>query len=358
MAKKPELISIDNLELDPKNPRLPNSVERTQKAMLEYLARETSIEELMSVIAENGFFEGEALIAYEHPKSKGTYIVIEGNRRLVAVRLLHEPDLYPKRKRIQEIAEEAEHKPKKLPVIVYDSREDVLTYLGYRHITGVKQWDPLAKARYMLQLFQLTDKHKSADDRYKEVANEIGSRRDHIRRSLDALAVYNEIEKNAFYNIDGLDETTIEFSLLSTALAYPSISKFVGSDSNPIVKPSSLEADNVERLTRWMFEKESTGETVLGESRNIKKLAAVADNQVALAALRKGARLEIAYRQTSGIKDEFIQHLYTAQSNLQSASSFVANIEPDNDIRALAIDVSKQARHIVKSLEESSKDDD
>jgi hypothetical protein len=325
MAKKEiEVISIEDLELDHDNPRLPSSVGRTQDAMLQYIARETSIEELMSVIAENGFFEGEAVIAYKKPKSKGKYIVIEGNRRLAAVRLLKDPGLYPKRKRIQEIAEHAEHKPKELPVIVYEKREDVLTYLGYRHITGVKQWDPLAKARYMLQLFEQTDKRKSAEDRYREVAREIGSRSNHIRRSLDALAVFKEMEVNSFYNIEGLDETTIEFSLLSTALAYPSISRLVGSDSDPIVKPSALNKDNIDRLARWMFEKQSTGETVLGESRNIKKLASVADNHVALSALMKGSRLEVAYRQTSGVKEEFVQHLYTAQSNLQSASSLWA----------------------------------
>ena len=36
--------------------------------MLEYFARETSIEELMGAIAENDFFEGESLIVI--PKDK------------------------------------------------------------------------------------------------------------------------------------------------------------------------------------------------------------------------------------------------------------------------------------------------
>jgi hypothetical protein len=359
MSKTPaELISIDDLQLDPKNPRLPNAVDRTQDAMLEYIAKETSIEELMSVIAENGFFEGEALIAHENPKSKGKYIVIEGNRRLVAVLLLHNPELYPKRKRIQEIAEQAEHKPKKLPVIVYDKREDVLTYLGYRHITGIKQWDPLAKARYMFQLFQQTKKHKSAEDRYKEVAREIGSRRDHIKRSLDGLVVYNVNEGNDFFGIEDLDETSISFSLLTTALVYPAISKLAFSGSDPVADPASINLSNIELLTRWMFERKSGGETILGESRNIGKLASVAESEKALAALKKGKSLDSSYRMTSGVKDEFMRNMYEGQSNLQTANSFVASIKPDGEVMEVANDVVKLARNVVRSLEAADKDDD
>ncbi|MEN8219245.1 MAG: hypothetical protein ABFS56_23365 [Pseudomonadota bacterium] len=53
------LVHLKQLELDPQNPRLPSTsvLERTQQTMLEYLARETSIEELMSAIGENYFFQ-------------------------------------------------------------------------------------------------------------------------------------------------------------------------------------------------------------------------------------------------------------------------------------------------------------
>jgi hypothetical protein len=147
-------VHIEQLALDSQNPRLPSRdvLERTQQAMLEYLARETSIEELMSAIAENDFFEGESLIVIPKDKQPDQYIVVEGNRRLIALRLLQEPDLYPKRKRLKEIAENAKYKPDKVPIFVYYNRKEVLDYLGYRHITGIKQWDILAKARYMHRL--------------------------------------------------------------------------------------------------------------------------------------------------------------------------------------------------------------
>jgi hypothetical protein len=89
-------VHIEQLALDSQNLRLPSIdvLERTQQAMLEYLARETSIEELMSAIAENDFFEGESLIVIPNDKQPDQYIVVEGNRRLIALRLLQEPDLF------------------------------------------------------------------------------------------------------------------------------------------------------------------------------------------------------------------------------------------------------------------------
>ena len=84
MSEKIEQISVDDLLLDEDNPRLPADVEKTQGAMLEYIARQTSIEELMEAIGENGFFNSEALIVYHHPNDRpDKYRVIEGDRKSV-----------------------------------------------------------------------------------------------------------------------------------------------------------------------------------------------------------------------------------------------------------------------------------
>lgn len=88
-------LDIAKLELDPDNPRLPAKAGKTQEEMLDYLARETGMQELMASIGTNGFFEGEALIVCEtdDTNNSGIYRVVEGNRRLAALRLLQKPDL-------------------------------------------------------------------------------------------------------------------------------------------------------------------------------------------------------------------------------------------------------------------------
>ena len=86
-----KVVNIELLEFDKKNPRLPTSVRNKDDAsILKYLATETSIENLMTSIGENGFFPGEAMVVKPH---ESKYTVIEGNRRLTALRLLQDPAL-------------------------------------------------------------------------------------------------------------------------------------------------------------------------------------------------------------------------------------------------------------------------
>lgn len=62
MTESLDYIDLNKLELDTKNPRLPEGVERTPEAMLNHIALTTSIEDLMNAIAENGFFLASLLL--------------------------------------------------------------------------------------------------------------------------------------------------------------------------------------------------------------------------------------------------------------------------------------------------------
>jgi len=366
MTDEIENLEISKLLLDPKNPRLPESVPRDQASMLDYIAESTSIEELMEAIGQNGYFPGEPLIAVP---SDDNYIVVEGNRRLTALKLLSDPNACTQPgARLKEISKEAVHHPKKIPVIIRPTRSDVLPYLGYRHITGVKQWDPLAKARYIEQLFNLTNSASEPKNRYNEVARTIGSRRDHIKRNLDALAVYKVIKESEFYYIDSLDDSSIKFSVLSTALADDRIGTFAGINSkdlnsetkslDPIIDPSCLKKEQIEELTRWLFERDNKGRTKIGESRNLRLLSAVVASSRALAALRGGSLLKIAYQLTADLSRDFTELLYQAESSLAEASSMVATVEYEEDTMQVARRINDHIKMIGRELKDKRKPDD
>lgn len=338
-----EIVELDLhlLKLDPDNPRLPELVDRDEQSMIDYIAESTSIEELMHAIGENGFFPGEPLIGVLDSDGVN-YHIIEGNRRLTALKLLQDPqNCSNPGSRMREIAEQAKHKPTSIPVVVQPDRAAVLPYLGFRHITGVKQWEPLAKARYIKQLFDLTSTEMQAKQRYGEVARAIGSRRDHIMRNLSALAVYNVIKDNDFYGIDGLNEESIKFSVLSTALADDKIGRFVGiaiedlqgdvSSIDPILHPDRIDRNQIKELTVWLYKRDEKGGTKVGESRNLRQLAAVVSNPKALAALRSDAPLNIAYQLTSDVTSDFVGYLYKAEGAIKEAASMVATVPFSND---------------------------
>lgn len=344
-------INLADLLLDEENPRLPTTVGRKQAQMVQYIARTTSITEIMTAIAENDYFPGEPLVVLPGPGGK--FIVVEGNRRLTALMLLQDPSLYPKSRKIREIAETAEFKPVVIPCVEFKDRDDVVNYLGYRHITGVKQWEPLAKARYIAGYFDHhTDKSTDCSERYSEVARGIGSHGPYIKRQLDGLAIYNFIEQNEFFGIEGLDEENVSFSLLSTAVGYESFLDFVSRSSDPYVKPKKIVEDNVEFLARWMFEQDENGNTILGDSRNIQRLAVILESEEARDALKTGATLDRAYGLTRGVSDDFTTMLSHVEALVTKAVSIVALIDLDELHRTKIQTIFKQARFLKSKAED------
>lgn len=324
-----ENLHIDQLELDKENPRLPDTVARKEKEIVRYLARKTNIEDLMVSIGTNDFFNGEAIVVTPAKNSK-KHIVLEGNRRLAALRLLHDPGLAGDISSIKRASERAQYKPVEVPAYIVDSRDDALQYLGFRHISGVQRWDPMAKARYLKLLFQQIS--GKPEERYVIVAREIGSKSNAVRRNLDALAAYEAIKKYDFFEIEDLDEENFQFGVFYTAVGNLDIASFIGirddnEPTHPIVNPNCLKKKPLQELTEWIFKKESSGSTRLGESRNIGNLGEVVAHPQALEKLRQGLTLDAAHDATVDNEEEFIrdiviatEHLKKANSNLHSVS--------------------------------------
>ena len=83
---------IDNLYLDPRNPRLGrrlNEQKLSQKAVLDWMLAEGVLEELAVSFLESGFWTQEPLVVVEERLGrKRERVVVEGNRRLAALKML------------------------------------------------------------------------------------------------------------------------------------------------------------------------------------------------------------------------------------------------------------------------------
>ncbi len=344
-----EELNLELLEFDRQNPRLPTSVRGgTDSNILKYLATKTGIENLMVSIGENGFFPGEAIVVTPNGSK---YTVIEGNRRLAALRLLQDPTLVNLRS-VERAAREATHKPSKVPVYVVGSREETLQYLGFRHISGVQRWDPLAKARYLESLFDIAQ--GQPQQKYSSVAREIGSNSSAVQRNLDALAAYKIIEQKGFYDIADMDEETFQFGTFYTAVSNADIANFVGTrhegtSGHPITNPGVINQSHLEEVVKWMFERDARGNTKLGESRNIGKLGAVLSKFDSLQALRSGQSLDMAYRLTPHGRDDFMRHMNQAIEELKQANANLYAVESDDKV---AINVVREAMKIIQLASE------
>lgn len=347
-----QLVSVEDLHFDPQNPRLPISLRAAaENEVFSFLLRECNLIELMLSIGAQGFFSGEPLLCA--PRSGGGYLVVEGNRRLAAVKLLGRDDPAPTHvKQVAAARESATYRPRDLPVIIFDSRDDIITYLGYRHITGVNQWGALEKARY---LQQLSAKYQGAD-KFKILAREIGSRADYVAQTLTALSVIERANDDGLFRKYGVNAEAIPFSVLTTALSYSAICEFIGLESRADVNAEGLDSAKLEEFFKWVFVEEG-GRTRLGESRNLRVLARVIDKERALARFRDGASLDEADLFTEGPLILLQKTMIEIEHRFSVAQDALKSIEsiPDGD-RERARALERAARNLRASIEASTED--
>ncbi|WP_205231153.1 ParB/Srx family N-terminal domain-containing protein [Azospira oryzae] len=320
MAQAVVELSLDLLDFDPSNPRFPRSVnEGPEDLLVERMAREERVLELMESIGEQGYFPGEPLIAVRH--GDGRYYVAEGNRRLAALKLLSGHLAIPARlTTLLDAKESAQFKPTSVPCLVFDDVDQVLRYLGFRHITGVKPWKPIAKARYLERLRQ-SNMYRGLDHDtlLRRLAKEIGSRHDYVGQMLTSLAVLDYAQANDFFGIQRIDPDRIDFSLLSTALSYENIYRHIGLESRKDIDAPNINKNNASELFVWLYSQRDDNTTVLGESRNLEQLAKIIGNEHSLAELRESRDLASAYRLTSGPQEALGDALQEVKKTLEAA---------------------------------------
>jgi len=346
--KRPQLnISVHNLHLDPLNPRLPEDIQGKSEEDINYaLYRFFDVEELAYSMAENGYFDEEPLVAIpiglaskfatldsaeltgnkEYMNfinhSDTQFTVVEGNRRLSTIKLLLSDELRTKLKirSLPEISNEVEVDLSVLPVIIYPNRKEVLPYLGVRHISGIKKWEPYAKARYIAKM---VDQGITIDDIQKQVGDRNNSaRKIYLCYQLIELAKY-EFDLNT-------EKAENFFSYLLLASGQGSVKDYLGIEkrlqdidlSNPI--PTG-KLENLKNIFSWLFGEGKDKLPVIKESRDItEKLSPVLRNATATTYLFNTRDLVEAYERSDGEQDLLKKYLMKANSLLEKSLGFIS----------------------------------
>lgn len=330
MKKEIRNISIENLQLDLYNPRLPKSKQGKDKSVvIEYLLLEAATLELMESIGENDFFVGEMLLVIPCKNEVGKYIVIEGNRRLTAVLLLNSPELaLVKKAATKEIFDSAKFKPSELPCLIFDNRNEIQQYIGFVHITGKKSWRMLEKARYLYDL-RNSERFRALpfNSVCKEIARVIGSRSPYVRKMLTSYQLYTIIEDEKFYQIGGLSDSTFFLNYLTDGLSKENIRKYMSVDLDAEEPLTNLDKVHLRELVTWWFQKNEGVSRVIGDSDGMKKLNEVLGNEMALAAFKKGANIDTAYELTNDIDLQFERKVKESLQAMEQADGLANKVK-------------------------------
>jgi len=352
-------INYKNLILDKNNLRLPKSLHHnSQNKIINYLLLHAVTLALMQSIGENDFFLGAQLWVVESENTK--YKVVEGNRRLAAVKLLNDYTIASvKKKIVKRVFDEKKFTPTDIPCLVFDQEDDIRKYLGFHHIAGIKSWTISEKANFLSQLRKTQFKKTSFTEACRSLAKIIGAKKDYVERLLVAYEIYEIVENEGFYNIQELNDTSFYVGYISDSLNKANIVKFLGIKLNSENPVKNINETNLKELIHWFFEKNDQNQTRLkGKSDDFKALNQVLEKITALKAFRDGTRLYKALELTEDTDDIFrnsvkrsLETLEVSDRMVHKVKNFYSDANDDLDtIRKLAVKIKRTKEDLEEDL--------
>ncbi|MDD3704479.1 MAG: ParB N-terminal domain-containing protein [Clostridiaceae bacterium] len=158
---QPIQIPLDLIYLDPNNPRFVSMKWSNipdekiddvivQKEVENKLKNEFSIDNLVMNMQINGFLPIDRVIVREFTENK--YVVLEGNRRICAAKILAQQYL----KNPTSVDEEIIESIKEIPCLAYTGTDEEASWIfqGLRHIMGIQEWSAFNKSKLLVTLME------------------------------------------------------------------------------------------------------------------------------------------------------------------------------------------------------------
>ena len=275
-------ISPDILSFDAANPRFGGlfggaSQPDIQKRLME---EPHYASQLVDSLLENGFIEYEPLVVQPDGNS---FIVIEGNRRLAAVKEI--------RANLSKY-DKSDQFLKEIPCLVFsvgpgtDNSSKVRTYLGVRHLLGIREWPAFSKAQFLDNESKLTG---SLDTVLKEVRL--------TKQAARRFLIPYRLLKSARFKLGEED-----FWMLAEALQRQGVKKFLQLDIDPKdLQVRSYDRNNLALVMDDLYgpveipgKARSTNKRKVGDTRYLSTYSNILQSDSATRVLHKGKNLDEA----------------------------------------------------------------
>lgn len=341
-----------DLVFDKENPRLVEfgASEYSEERLINLLWKEMAVDELVMSILAYGFFEHEPL--YVMAGQNGKFIVLEGNRRLAAIRSLLNPDVVSGGKMdkfVEKISDSIRNSlTTHIPVIVLQSRQTAWQLLGFKHVNGPAKWGSYAKAKYIAQV------HNSFNVGLNNIAEQIGDTNKTVRKLYQGLMVLEQAENQTEFSIDDIRTPRLFFSHLYTALGYEKFRSFIGVPDD-FETPNPVPEDKKKHLQEvmdWLYgsKKRDVEQQVKTQNPDLRRFVEVLGNDLSVAALRSGSGLDMAFDFTIDDNDALREALVKARLALDKATSKVGSFAGDEGLVRQAGTVLKLAESVYNHL--------
>lgn len=151
---KSQEIDISKVYLDNINPR--HDPIDNEPEIIAYLLATERVRPLARSIAELGTSPLERFAVTPYPDLRGVFVSLEGNRRVCALKLLHDPDKAPTedhRKFFRGLNKKWSAAPDSIDAVIFRNREEAGPWLSIRHEgeqdgVGTRAWNARQKERF------------------------------------------------------------------------------------------------------------------------------------------------------------------------------------------------------------------
>ena len=332
-----DTLPIGDLFLDPLNPRLGrgNTGPDVKQSRILELMQDWSLEELGTSFVENGYWPQEALlVTKERLYGRNVWVVVEGNRRLATLKFLFDAaSEQPSERTWRELA--AGLSPdddlfQSIPIIKIGERSDVDTFLGFRHVTGIKEWRPAEKAQFIAHLIE--DREMT----YEEVRRRIGSRAPTVRQNYISYRLLIQMEGDEDISLESVER---KFSVLYLALrtegARSYLSIDIQADPDDAYRPvPRAHLRNLRNFALWLFGDEKK-KPFVRESRDVDAFGKILESKKAVEYLERSDRpnWDMAWQIAGGDEPELLSLIEEATDNIALSLSRIHRYPDSKKLR-------------------------
>jgi len=338
-------VKLDDLLLDPNNPRfaelgqeldaVPESRfgdPKVQKNALDSMkVPKFAVAELRDTIKTIGFLPMDRIVVREWrvgPPHNGKFIVVEGNRRVAALKWLIELQDQGK----ETFTEDQIKNFTQLEVLILDDlnapASSKLVLPGLRHVSGIKEWGAYQKAR---AVYILRDTGASA----QEVAQSLGLSTIEANRLWRAYLALEQMRNDDEY-ADEADPKL--YSYFEEVLKRPVVKDWLG------WKDEERKFTNEQHLREfygWMVgDTGEDGEEIppkLPEAKSVRQLAVIVDDALAMATFRApdGDLTKALARFKSEHPEDWLPHIRSSEAVLASLAPDVLRAMKPEELEAI-----------------------
>ena len=197
-----------------------------------------------------------------------------------------------------------------------DSRKDIEAFLGFRNVTGIKEWKPAEKAEYIAKLIE------ESNMTYEEVMRKIGSKTPAVRQNYISYRLLLQMEDQENISVEKVED---KFSVLYLSLRTAGVQRYlqIHIKADPKAARRPVPRDRLEELANFalLLFGDDKRPSLFTDSRLVDDFGTILESPKAVAYLERTDRpsFDIALRTAGGDIPELLKLIDRAADNIELA---------------------------------------